>query len=219
MFVQPDLGRGNAVNTGKTSSNVVWHHHGITREDREELLGHRGVTVWFTGLSGSGKSTIADMLASRLHDRGVLTAVLDGDNVRHGLNGDLGFSPGDRKENIRRIAEVAKLFTSFGIVNILAFISPYREDRDFARLIQGEDDFIEVYVKVPLEVAEKRDPKGLYKKARRGEISSFTGISAPYEEPLSPEMVLETAESTPGECADRLVSLLEERGIIGSGRR
>lgn len=194
--------------------NLTWHHHEVGRSDREGLLGHRGATVWLTGLSGSGKSTVADMLAGMLHDRGVLTAVLDGDNVRHGLNGDLGFSPEDRKENIRRIAEVAKLFTSFGVLNILAFISPYREDRDFARSIQGEGDFIEVYVQVPLEVAEERDPKGLYRKARSGEIPSFTGISAPYEEPTAPELVLRTAESTAEECALDVIDLLEKKGII-----
>jgi adenylylsulfate kinase len=195
-------------------NNLTWHHHGIVRTDREDLLGHRGATVWLTGLSGSGKSTVADILSEMLHERGVLTAILDGDNIRHGLNSDLGFSPEDRKENIRRIAEVAKLFSSFGVVNILAFISPYREDRDFARSIQGEGDFIEVYVEVPLEVAEERDPKGLYKKARSGEIPSFTGISAPYEEPLSPELVLRTAESSPEECAAMVVSQLEAKGII-----
>ncbi|MCK4504655.1 MAG: adenylyl-sulfate kinase, partial [Candidatus Aegiribacteria sp.] len=174
--------------------NITWHHHGVDRSGREELLGHRGATVWLTGLSGSGKSTIADILSEILHGRGVLTAILDGDNIRHGLNNDLGFSPPDRKENIRRISEVAKLFSSFGVLNILAFISPYREDRNFARSIQGENEFIEVYVEVPLEIAEERDPKGLYKKARSGEIPSFTGISAPYEEPESPELVLKTHE-------------------------
>ncbi|MFO8183423.1 MAG: adenylyl-sulfate kinase [Candidatus Aegiribacteria sp.] len=195
-------------------SNLTWHHHGICRADREKLLGHRGATIWLTGLSGSGKSTVADVLSEMLHQRGVLTAILDGDNIRHGLNRDLGFSPEDRKENIRRISEVARLFSSFGIVNILAFISPYREDRDFARSIQEDDDFVEVYVEVPLEVAEERDPKGLYKKARSGEIPSFTGISAPYEEPLSPEVVLKTAESTPEECAAEIIRVLEEKAII-----
>lgn len=196
--------------------NITWHHHGVDIGDREELLGHRGATIWLTGLSGSGKSTIADVLSEILHERGVLTAILDGDNVRHGLNSDLGFSPPDRKENIRRISEVAKLFTSFGVLNILAFISPYRFDRDFARSIQDEDQFIEVYVEVPLDVAEERDPKGLYKKARSGEIPSFTGISAPYEEPKSPELILRTHESTPEECALQIIGVLEEKGIISS---
>ncbi len=199
---------------GTAGKNLTWHHHGVSREDREQLLGHRGATIWLTGLSGSGKSTVADALSEYLHENGILTAILDGDNIRHGLNSDLGFSPEDRKENIRRIAEVAKLFSSFGVVNILAFISPYREDRDFARSIQGGNDFIEVYVEVPLEVAEERDPKGLYKKARSGEIPSFTGISAPYEEPLSPELVIRTADSTPEECAMRIVEVLLDKGII-----
>lgn len=194
--------------------NITWHHHGVDRNDRERLLGHRGVTVWLTGLSGSGKSTIADILAEMLQERGVLTSILDGDNIRHGLNSDLGFSPEDRKENIRRIAEVAKLFSSFGVINLLAFISPYREDRDFARSIQNENDFIEVYVEVPLEVAEQRDPKGLYKKARSGEIPSFTGISAPYEEPLSPELVLKTHEFTAEECAEQVLQILQDKSIV-----
>ncbi len=194
--------------------NLTWHHHGVTREDREKRTGHRGVTIWMTGLSGSGKSTVADYLTEMLHEQGVMTAILDGDNVRQGLNSDLGFSPADRDENIRRISEVAKLFTSFGVVNILAFISPYRKARDFGRSIQGENDFIEVYVKVPLEVAEERDPKGLYKKARSGEIPSFTGISAPYEEPLSPELVIETAKNSPEECASMIIDVLREKGII-----
>jgi adenylyl-sulfate kinase len=194
--------------------NITWHDHAVDRSDREELNGHRGVTVWLTGLSGSGKSTIADILVHMLHSSGVRTAILDGDNIRHGLNSDLGFSPEDRKENIRRIAEVAKLFTSFGVVNILAFISPYREDRDFARSIQGDGDFIEVHVDVPLEVAEERDPKGLYVKARSGEIPSFTGISAPYEEPLDPEIHLHTERQSAEECAGVIRTLLQERGIV-----
>jgi len=197
--------------------NITWHHHGLTRTDREKLLGHRGATVWLTGLSGSGKSTIADILSEMLNDSGVLTAVLDGDNIRHGLNSDLGFSPEDRKENIRRIAEVAKLFSSFGVLNILAFISPYREDRDFARSIQEKGDFVEVYVDVPLEVAEQRDPKGLYVKARSGVIPSFTGISAPYEEPVSPELILKTHESTPEECAAEILEVLRIKGIVTRG--
>ncbi len=196
------------------SDNVTWHEHRIDRRAREEMLGHRGATVWMTGLSGSGKSTVADALAAMLHDRGVLTAILDGDNIRHGLNGDLGFSPEDRAENIRRIGEVAKLFTSFGVVNILAFISPYREGRDRARAIQEDGDFIEVFVEAPLDVAEERDPKGLYRKARSGEIPSFTGISAPYEEPESPELVLHTADTTPEQCAAQVLDLLVERGAV-----
>ncbi len=194
--------------------NITWHDHVVDRADRERLNGHRGVTVWLTGLSGSGKSTIADILVRMLHEPGVRTAILDGDNIRHGLNSDLGFSPEDRKENIRRIAEVARLFTSFGIVNILAFISPYREDRDFARSIQEDGDFIEVFVDVPLDVAEERDPKGLYVKARSGEIPSFTGISAPYEHPLDPELHLRTHLQSAEESASMILDLLRGRGIV-----
>jgi adenylylsulfate kinase len=204
------------MDSGNTSGkNITWHDHVIDRTDREHLNGHHGATIWLTGLSGSGKSTIADILARYLHEMGVRTTILDGDNIRHGLNSDLGFSPVDRKENIRRIAEVAKLFTSFGIVNILAFISPYREDRDSARAIQGEKDFLEVYVDVPLEVAEERDPKGLYVKARSGEIPSFTGISAPYEEPLNPEIHLETHLYSADDSAIRILEYLKSSGIVG----
>lgn len=167
-----------------------------------------------TGLPSSGKSTIAGELAGLLHDRGAYSVVLDGDNVRHGLNSDLGFSPADRAENIRRISEVAKLFTSFGIINIVAFISPYRDDRARARAIQGPGDFVEVFVDLPLEVAEARDPKGLYRKARAGELREFTGISAPYEEPLSPDVHLHTDEMDAGGCARLLMAFLEERGVI-----
>ena len=181
--------------------NLTWHDHAVGRKDIEELNCHRGATVWFTGLSGCGKSTVADHVTRILLSRGVRTAILDGDNVRHGLNSDLGFSPEDRTENIRRIGEVAKLFTSFGIVNLLAFISPYAEDRNRARKIQDEGDFVEVYVDVPLAVAEERDPKGLYKKARAGIIPSFTGISAPYEAPENPEVHLHTDKQTPEESA------------------
>ena len=194
--------------------NLTWHYHKVSRNDRQELLGHRGATLWFTGLSGSGKSTVADAVASRLHDLGVLTAILDGDNIRHGLNSDLGFSPEDRNENIRRISEVAKLFTSFGVVNLLAFISPYRAGRDAAREIQEDGDFCEIYVKVPLDVAEDRDPKGLYKKARAGEIKSFTGIDAPYEEPEDPELVLDTSKLSPEQSAEKVVAMLRKKGVI-----
>ena len=208
-------GKGSTMDSKEASNkNLTWHFHRIERKDREDLNGHRGATIWLTGLSGSGKSTIADILACRLHDIGVRTAILDGDNVRHGLNRDLGFSPEDRKENIRRIAEVAKLFTSFGIVNILAFISPYREDRNFARSIQEKCDFIEVFVDVTLEVAEERDPKGLYKKARTGEIPSFTGISAPYEAPENPEIHLKTHEMSAVESTECILHHMISAGII-----
>jgi len=186
----------------------------VTREEREGKLGHRGVTVWFTGLSGSGKSTIAVGVDRKLTDRGVASTVLDGDNVRHGLNRDLGFSPEDRNENIRRIGEVARLFTLSGIINLTAFISPYRIDRDRNREIQEDGDFIEVFVNAPLDVCEGRDPKGLYKKARAGTIPNFTGISAPYEEPENPELVLETGKESIEESIDKVVRYLEERGYI-----
>ncbi len=194
--------------------NITWRDHAVSREDMEKLNNHRGATVWFTGLSASGKSTVADYVARMLHSRGFRSAILDGDNVRHGLNSDLGFSPEDRTENIRRISEVAKLLTSFGIINLVAFISPYREDRDRAREIQNEGDFIEVFVDAPLEVVEKRDPKGLYKKARAGEIPSFTGISAPYEAPENPEIHLRTDGQTPMESAAEVVKAMERLGVI-----
>ena len=196
--------------------DIVWHDHARGRAERERLLGSRGVTVWMTGLPSSGKSTIADMLARELDSRGVLSVVLDGDNIRHGLNSDLGFSPADRTENIRRIAEVAKLLTVSGIVNIVAFISPYRADRDSARSIQADGDFVEVFVDTPLEVAETRDPKGLYRKARAGEIPQFTGISAPYEPPASPELRLDTVAEDAASCARTIASLLERKGCIQS---
>jgi adenylylsulfate kinase len=197
------------------ATNITWHHTRVTREDREKLNGHRGATIWFTGLSGAGKSTIADELALRLHRMGVHTMCLDGDNVRHGLNKNLGFSPEDREENIRRIGEVAKLFTEAGIVNTVSFISPYRRDRDRARSIQNEGDFIEVHVDVPLEVAESRDPKGLYKKARQGLIKEFTGISAPYEPPTNPEVYLNTGEMSVEQCVDAVLEVIRSKGILG----
>ena len=194
--------------------NLTWHDVDIKRKDIEEMNKHRGATVWFTGLSGSGKSTVADYVARILHERGTRTAILDGDNIRQGLNTDLGFSPEDRTENIRRIGEVAKLFTSFGTLNLLAFISPYISDRDHARSIQNDGDFVEVFVDAPLDVAEERDSKGLYKKARAGIIPSFTGISAPYEAPLKPEVHLHTDKQTPQESAMEVVRKLEEMGIV-----
>jgi adenylylsulfate kinase len=171
-----------------------------------------------TGLSGSGKSTIAVALEKALWDRGVRAFVLDGDNVRHGLNRDLGFSPEDRNENIRRIGEVAKLFTEAGVVNLTAFISPYRQDRDQVRQIMEEGDFIEVFVDCPVEVCEQRDPKGLYKKARAGQIPEFTGISAPYEAPVKPEIVLNTDRESEEESAQKVISYLEKNGYVGASR-
>ncbi len=196
------------------SKNVTWSHSKITRDARARLLGHGAATVWFTGLSGSGKSTIAIALEEALVARKVSSYVLDGDNIRQGLNSNLGFSPDDRTENIRRIGQVAKLFNDAGVVVQTAFISPYRADRDQVREILPEGEFIEVLVDCPLEECEKRDVKGLYQKARAGEIPEFTGISAPYEEPERPELVLKTAESSVEECVEQLIAYLEAKGIL-----
>lgn len=196
------------------SSNVVWHKSIIRRYHRERLNGHKGVVVWFTGLSGSGKSTIAHAVEERLFKMGCRTYVLDGDNIRHGLCGDLGFSPEDRKENIRRIGEVAKLFVDAGIIVMTAFISPFRRDRKRVRNILMPGDFLEVYCKCPIEVCEQRDVKGLYKRARIGEIKDFTGISSPYEEPIAPDLTIETHISSIEESVEAVIKLLEERGIF-----
>ena len=196
------------------STNITWHEGAITREDREKLLDQKGCVLWFTGLSASGKSTLALEVENRLHGRGRLTYVLDGDNIRHGLNNNLGFSPEDREENIRRIGEVSKLFVDAGVIVMTAFISPYRGDRDKARALVEDGRFFEVFVDCPLAVCEERDPKGLYKKARAGEIPEFTGISAPYEEPDSPELTVNTAELTLEECGEKVVEILEDRGLI-----
>lgn len=195
------------------ATNITWHDHHITREELEELHGHRGATIWFTGLSGSGKSTLANAVASKLHEMKISTFVLDGDNIRHGLNKNLGFSPEDRVENIRRIGEVAKLFTDAGVVNLTAFISPYAADRKIARDLQPER-FFEVYCEAALSVCEQRDPKGLYKKARAGEIKGFTGIDAPYEAPEAPEVSVNTGDQSIEECVDVVVSALRERKIL-----
>ncbi|MEY4949772.1 MAG: adenylylsulfate kinase [Pseudomonadota bacterium] len=196
------------------STNIVWHPGQVTRDDRQRITGHRGCTVWFTGLSGSGKSTIAVAVEKSLWDRGVRSYILDGDNIRHGLNNDLGFSPEDRTENIRRIGEVAKLFTDGGVLNLTAFISPYRSDRDRVRSIMGEGDFIEVHVDCPVEECERRDVKGLYAKARAGKIPEFTGISAPYEAPEKPELVLETAKLSEEQSVAKVLEYLEKNGYI-----
>jgi len=196
------------------STNITWHESNITRADREKLNGHKAVVIWFTGLSGSGKSTLAHAVEQALHDRGCRTIVLDGDNIRHGLNKNLGFSPEDREENIRRIGEVAKLFTEAGVIALTAFISPYREDRDRARALMNDGEFVEVYLKCSLDVCESRDVKGLYKKARAGEIKEFTGISAPYEDPLNPEVVIDTGAKTLEESAQEVLDFLQKRGII-----
>lgn len=201
------------------SSNVFWHENHVSRADREAEQGHPSVVVWFTGLSGSGKSTLANELDWRLMERGVNSYVLDGDNIRHGLNGDLGFSPADRSENIRRIGEVARLFLDAGTIVLTAFISPYRADRDRVRdLMERDSDFLEVYVKTPLEVCEERDPKGLYRRARAGEIPDFTGVSAPYEAPTAPEITLDTTHDDVSTCVDALIDALVDRGYIPGER-
>lgn len=197
------------------STNVHWHEGQITRRDRERDNGHRGAIVWLTGLSGCGKSTIAVRLEELLFERGVRCYRLDGDNIRHGLNGDLGFSPKDREENIRRIGEVSKLFADAGFIVLTSFISPYRADRDRVRAnVAAPEDFIEVYVRCSVETCEQRDVKGLYKKARAGQIPEFTGISAPYEEPLNPELVLDTEQESVEESVQRLLDYLEQKGYL-----
>ena len=202
--------------TDQKATNITWHEGQIARPEREQLLGQRGVTVWLTGLSGSGKSTVAVAAEKMLVEPGRLAYVLDGDNVRHGLNQNLGFSPEDRTENIRRIGEVAKLFTDCGIIVFTSFISPYRSDRDAARAIMDPADFVEVFVSADVETCEGRDVKGLYAKARTGEIPEFTGISAPYEEPEKPELVLDTARQSIEESVVELVNFLRNRAESGA---
>lgn len=191
------------------SKNIVYHHATVTRSRREQMNGHRGVILWFTGLSGSGKSTLAHAVEEQLYQNGMRTFVLDGDNIRHGLCADIGFSEADRVENIRRIGELAKLFMESGTIVLTAFISPYRSDRRKVRELVKDSDFIEVYCQCTLEVCEQRDVKGLYKKARAGEIPEFTGISAPYEVPEAPELILDTAKYTVEQCTDRIISELQ----------
>ena len=199
------------------ATNITWHETTVTAEDREKLLNQKGCVIWFTGLSGSGKSTLANAVEQVLHQQRHHTYVLDGDNVRHGLNKNLGFSPEDREENIRRIGEVAKLFADAGSIVMTAFISPYRADRDQARALIAEGRFVEVFVDCPLEVCEERDTKGLYKKARAGEIKEFTGISAPYEPPLNPEVTINSAELSIEACAEAVVSALVKSGLVPAG--
>jgi adenylylsulfate kinase len=213
-------------------TNVTWHEHSVTRQAREKKNAHKGCVIWFTGLSGSGKSTVANTLDHKLHQADIQSVVLDGDNVRHGLNagpgmlegthGDefskrfgLGFSAIDREENIRRIGAVAEIFAQTGVIALTAFISPYRLDRDRVRNTLKDGEFIEVFVDTPIEVCEQRDPKGLYKKARAGEIKGFTGIDDPYEAPLNPELVLFAAEKTPDILADEIIVYLKDKNIIG----
>lgn len=212
-------------------TNVTWHEHRVSRDAREKKNSHKGCVIWFTGLSGSGKSTIANTLDHKLHQASIQSVVLDGDNVRHGLNAGpgmlkdthgeefskrfgLGFSSIDREENIRRIGAVAEIFTQTGVIALTAFISPYSIDRDRVRNTLKEGEFIEVFVDTPIEVCEQRDPKGLYKKARAGEIKGFTGIDDPYEEPEAPELVLLAAEKTPDMLADEVIAFLRARDFI-----
>jgi adenylylsulfate kinase len=196
------------------SEHITWHAGHLTREVRERIYGQRGATLWFTGLSGSGKSTVARQVELLLAQRAHHVYTLDGDNVRHGLCRDLGFSPEDRAENIRRIGEVCKLFTDAGTLTLAAFVSPYRADRDGVRALLPAGDFIEVYVAADLSVCESRDPKGLYKQARAGKIAEFTGISAPYEEPERPEITLRTDQESVEASAARVVTFLEQCGAI-----
>jgi adenylylsulfate kinase len=195
-------------NTAAVSGNVVWHHATVTRARREAQNGHRGAILWFTGLSGAGKSTLAHEVEEHLHQMGCRTFVLDGDNVRHGLCGDLGFSAEDRVENIRRIGEIAKLFMEAGVIVLTAFISPFRADRDKVRAMVHPGEFVEIYCRCPIEVCEQRDAKGLYKKARAGEIVQFTGISSPYEAPGEPELMVDTSMHSLDECVRQVVAIL-----------
>ncbi len=196
------------------SNNTVWHNATVTRKDREALHKHKSAVLWFTGLSGSGKSTLSHAVEERLHTMKVSTFVLDGDNVRHGLCNDLGFSDDHRVENIRRIGEVAKLLAEAGVITLTAFISPFREDRNGARRLMPHGDFLEIYCQCPIEVCEQRDVKGLYKKARAGEIPFFTGIGSPYEEPDKPDLVVDTHELALDKSVDAVINLMVERGII-----
>jgi len=198
----------NMEKTAMTSGNVVWHHATVTRARREMQNGHRGAILWFTGLSGAGKSTLAHEVEEHLYQMGCRTFVLDGDNVRHGLCGDLGFSAEDRVENIRRVGEMSKLFMEAGIIVLTAFISPFRADRDKVRSMAQPGEFIEIYCQCPIEVCEQRDVKGLYKKARVGEIGQFTGISSPYEEPLAPELVVRTSDLSLDACVKQVMAVL-----------
>ncbi len=198
------------------ATNITWHQGEVSTEERERVFGHQGACLWLTGLSGSGKSTVARCVEKKLISQGVVAYVLDGDNIRHGLNRDLGFSPEDRVENIRRIGEVARLFVDAGVVVLTAFISPYRADRESARVLVPQGRFVEVHVAAPIEVCEARDPKGLYRRARAGEISQFTGISAPYEPPDAAEITIDTSAADVEACAEHILDWLRERAIIRS---
>jgi len=196
------------------SSNVVWHQATVTRARREMANGHRSVILWFTGLSGAGKSTLAHAVEEQLHQSGARTFVFDGDNVRHGLCSDLGFSDADRQENIRRIGEMSRLIIEAGVIALTAFISPFRADRDRVRALAGDGDFIEIYCRSSVEVCESRDVKGLYARARAGEIKAFTGISSPYEEPENPELIVDTGTMPLDACVEQVLCYLQEVGVI-----
>jgi adenylylsulfate kinase len=200
----------------QTNNDISWHHLSVTRERREKQNGHRSALLWFTGLSGAGKSTLANAVEESLHRLRCRTMILDGDNVRHGLNKDLSFSDKDRSENIRRVGEMSKLFVEAGVITLAAFISPFRSDRRYVRRIMCEGDFIEIYCKCPIDVCETRDIKGIYKRARAGEILNFTGISSPYEEPEKPELVINTDSQSLDESAEAVVRFLKERGLTES---
>ncbi len=201
-------------NPDTKSTNITWHSGTVSRGERERVLGQRGATVWFTGLSGSGKSTIAVAVERELVNRGHAAYVLDGDNIRHGLNRNLGFSPEDRTENIRRIGEVSKLMTDAGLIVLTSFISPYRADRDAVRALHAAGDFLEAHVAATVETCESRDVKGLYAKARAGQIPEFTGISAPYEAPEKPELLLDTNRQSVADSVAQVVRYLEEKGVL-----
>ena len=209
-----NLSGADSSNAALSSTNVVWHTATVTRERRQLQNGHKSVILWFTGLSGAGKSSLAHAVEEQLHQLGCRTYVLDGDNVRHGLCGDLGFSVEDRMENIRRIGEVAKLMLESGVIAMTAFISPFRSEREAARRLVPHGEFIEIYCHADIEVCEARDVKGLYKRARAGEISDFTGISSPYEAPLKPELEVDTGSRPIEECVDAVLGLLRQRGVI-----
>lgn len=196
------------------STQLTWHQSIITKSKRNQLHGHQSMVLWFTGLSGSGKSTLSTILEKRLHERQISTYILDGDNVRHGINKNLGFSPEDRTENIRRIGEIAKLFVDAGIITLTAFISPYRKDRDQVRQLFEEHEFIEIYVKCSVEECERRDPKGLYEKARAGKIKNFTGVSAPYEPPVNPEIVIDNEGQSIEASVNQVINYLLKKKFI-----
>lgn len=193
------------------ANNIIKHNYAITRQQREEVNKHRSFVLWFTGLSGSGKSTIANEVEKELFQKGYLTYALDGDNIRNGINKDLGFTPEDRKENLRRIAEVAKLFVDAGIITLAAFISPTLKDRKRIKNIIGKENLYEIYIDTPLEICEQRDPKGLYKKARSGEIKNFTGIDAPYEPPENPDLHIKTADAPLESCVKKVITFVEQK--------